>query len=84
MTRSFSRFLTGAAMFAAPLSLFLGAPLVTAVHAQGAAQPVPPKAPARDTAKSKELPVDGVAGAGGGQGGGVSGGAEAIRRVSAG
>jgi len=85
MTRTFSRFLTGAAMFAAPLSLFLGAPLVTAVHAQGAAQPVPPKAPARDTVKSKELPVDGVAVVVGDQVVLISEvTAEAIRRVSAG
>lgn len=61
MPRSLIRLLTGAAMSAAPLSVFLMPTLATSVAAQTApAKPVVKEAQ-KDTSKSTTTPVDGVA-----------------------
>jgi peptidyl-prolyl cis-trans isomerase SurA len=80
MTRNLPRFLTGAAMFAAPLSLCLLASPVGAQDTTAKAVKAP-----KDTAKVTALPVDGIAGVVGDQVILISEvQAEAIRRRSGG
>ena len=83
MTRSFSRFLTGAAMFAAPLSLCL---VISPTFATLSAQVPPEKTVSADTIKKpKTLSVDGIAAVVGDQVVLISEvTAEALRRRSAG